>query len=273
MDVWDRFVRWYDLDQGGYEEDIPFYLALAQRTGSPILEAGCGTGRLVLALAGAGYQVVGVEQLPAMLARAQAKIDAAGPRVAQRAKLVHADIRSLALDTSFTLAILAVNTLMHLVGAAEQEEALRNIYAHLAPGGVLALDLFPPHPDFLTPAAGELVLEKVLLDPDTGHPVLKFVARQADYARQLLTTTFIYDRVDARGRVERTAQTFLLRYLHRSEAERMLREVGFHIEGVYGNYELDPYTDEGERLLILARRPDRDPGGETFQRTARLSDA
>lgn len=256
MDAWDRFARWYDLDQGGYEEDLAFYLALARRTGSPVLEAGCGTGRLVLALAGAGYRVVGVEQLPAMLARAQAKVTAAGPRVARRVRLVHADIRSLELDERFALAILAVNTLMHLAEAEEQEEALRRIFAHLSPGGVLALDLFPPHPDFVAPASGELVLEKVLVDPDTGDTVLKFVARQADYARQLLTTTFIYDRVDAAGGVERTAQTFPLRYLHRPEAERMLRAAGFQIEGVYGSYDLAPYDDQGTRMLFLARRPE-----------------
>lgn len=256
MDAWERFAFWYDLDQGGYEDDIPFYLALAQRTGSPILEAGCGTGRLVLALARAGYRVVGVEQLPAMLARAKAKVLAAGPRLARRVRLVQADLRNLALEQRFVLAILAVNTLMHLAEAEEQEEALRRLFAHLAPGGVLALDLFPPHPDFLAPASGELVLEKVLTDPDTGTPVLKFVSRQADYARQLLTTTFIYDRMDAAGGVERTVQTFPLRYLYRPEAERMLRAAGFQIEGVYGSYDLDPYDDQGERMLFLARRPE-----------------
>jgi hypothetical protein len=66
----------------------------------------------------------------------------------------------------------------------------------------------------------------------------------------------IYDRVDAAGRVERTAETFPLRYLYRPEAERMLLEAGFRIEGVYGSYDLDPYDDEGERMLFLARRPE-----------------
>jgi SAM-dependent methyltransferase len=254
--VWERFARWYDLDQGSYEEDIPFYLALAQRTGSPILEAGCGTGRLVVALARAGYRVVGVEQMPAMLARAQAKLAAAGPRIARRAHLVSGDLRTLALDERFALAILAVNTLMHLAEPEEQAEVLRRIFTQLAPGGMLALDLFPPHPDFLAPASGELVLEKVLQDPETGDRVLKFVSRQADYARQVLHTTLIYDRVDAAGRVERTAETFPLRYLYRPEAERMLLEAGFRIEGVYGSYDLDPYDDEGERMLFLARRPE-----------------
>ena len=97
MNLQQRFVHWYDLDQGGLEEDIPFYLGLAQRTGAPVLELGCGSGRLVLALAQAGYDVTGVDNLPAMLERAREKAQAAGPAVAGRCRFLQADMRGLDL--------------------------------------------------------------------------------------------------------------------------------------------------------------------------------
>lgn len=254
MDRWQRFAHWYDLDQGVFGDDIPMYLGLAGRTGSPILELGCGTGRLVLALAQAGHRVTGVEREPAMLALAEAKVRAAGRAVARRVTLVAGDFQSLDLPTRFRLAVLAVNTWMDLPGPAEQAQVLARAGRHLEPGGLLVLDLFHPHPDALAPAAGALVLEKVLSDPETDTQALKFVVRQVDHAQQVLTAHFIYDEMDAAGRLTRTAAAFSLRYLHRPEAEQMVQAAGLAVEGVYGSYELDPYTDDAERMILVARR-------------------
>ncbi len=255
MEQGERFARWYDLDQGSHDQDIPFYLSLAQRTGSPILELGCGTGRLVIALAQAGYRVTGVDNLPEMLALAQGKVQAAGPTVSDQVQLVLQDLRQLALSERFSLAILAVNTLMHVAEARQQAEVLGRIFQHLRPGGMLSLDLFPPHPALLAPAEGELCLDKTLLDPETGRQALKFVARQVDYAQQTITFVVMYDEVGPQGQVTRTAASFPLRYLHRPEAEQLLRAAGFALEGVYGSYDLDAFQDGDERLLLLARRP------------------
>jgi SAM-dependent methyltransferase len=254
MDLWSRFARWYDLDQGVFEDDIPLYRELARRTGSPILELGCGTGRLVLALAQAGHRVTGVELQPAMLARAEARVRAAGRAVARRVSLLQADLRTLELPERFHLAVLAVNTWMDLAGPVEQARALAVAARHLVPGGLLVLDLFHPHPTALAPVEGGLFLEKVLTDPETGQQACKFVVRQVDYAQQILTATFFYDETDADGRVTRTAMTFSLHYLHRAETERMLEAAGFTVEQVYGSYELDPYTDDAERMLLVARK-------------------
>lgn len=262
MDAESRFARWYDLDQGSYNDDLPFYLSLAQRTGSPILELGCGTGRLVLALARAGHQVTGVDFAPAMLDRARSKVQQAEAQVAHRIELVEANFCHLALERRFFLAILAVNTLMHVADPGQQAQVLQRAFEHLLPGGVLALDLFHPHPASLSPAEGEVVLDRVLIDPETGQQVLKFVARSVDYAQQRIDATFIYDRLDDQGSIERTTETFPMRYLHRSEAERLLESVGFLVEQVWGSYDLDPYQDEGERLLFLARRSQEKGGAE-----------
>ncbi len=255
MDDWQRFAYCYDLDQGAFEEDLALYLNLARRTGSPILELGCGSGRLLLALAQAGYRVVGVDLLPAMLERARHNLGSAPPAVQERIRLLCNDILDLDLAERFALAILAVNTLMHLETAPRQAQALRRAFHHLAPDGLLVVDLFSPHPTLLAPAEGELLLDRVLVDPASGRPLLKFVARQADFAHQTITATFIYDLIEEDGRLVRTARSFPLRYLHRGEAEQMLRGAGFVIEGLYGSYDLDPYDDNAERMLFLARRP------------------
>jgi SAM-dependent methyltransferase len=198
-----------------------------------------------------------------MLDRARQKTAAAGAQVAGRIQLVHTDLRELALEERFALAILATNTFMHLNNPQDQAHVLARVHRHLAPGGMLALDLFHPHPASLAPSEGEVVLDAVLTEPETGHTVLKFVSRRVDYAQQIVTATFIYDLVGEHGEVRRTSATFPMRYLHRSEAERMLREAGFVLEGVYGSHDLIPYGDEGERMLILARRPEGESPRQT----------
>lgn len=254
MDHGQRLAFWYDLDQGLFADDIPFYLGLARRTDGPILEMGCGTGRLVLALAQAGHRVTGIEREPAMLARAVDKLRAAGRPAASRATLLQGDIRQLDIADRFGLAILAVNTFMSLDGPAEQSQVLERAGQHLLPGGMLVLDLFHPDPQTLASADGTLQLEKALHDPQTGRHAFKFVARQLDAARQELTATFIYDEHDAAGQVTRTAGVFRLRYLHRVELEHMLAAAGYAVEAVYGGYDLEPYDEDAERLLVLARR-------------------
>lgn len=63
---WDRFARLYDDDYGDFTADLDLYLPFAQRSGGPILEAMCGTGRVLVPLAQAGHTVVGLDISAAM---------------------------------------------------------------------------------------------------------------------------------------------------------------------------------------------------------------
>jgi SAM-dependent methyltransferase len=67
----EALARYYDLDLRDDPGDIDLYLALAARTGGPVLELAAGSGRIAVPLAAAGYQVTGVDNDPPMLARAE----------------------------------------------------------------------------------------------------------------------------------------------------------------------------------------------------------
>jgi ubiquinone/menaquinone biosynthesis C-methylase UbiE len=108
---YDVFARFYDLDTEGYEEDLAFWLSLARRTGGPILELACGTGRVMLPLAEQGFAVVGVDISPAMLAIAREKLSAAG--VLDRTELVEGDVLTMELHRQFPLAFVALNSFGH----------------------------------------------------------------------------------------------------------------------------------------------------------------
>jgi SAM-dependent methyltransferase len=251
MSQFDAFARYYDADYGAVEDDIPFYRELARRCGGPILELMCGTGRLLAPLAQAGYRVAGVDISPALLAGARARLAEGG--LLGQVELLEADVRQVVPAGPFSLAIVGLNSFMHLATAGDQLAALERIRASLRPDGLLALDLFNPDLRALAGYNGELVFDKALELGD-GTRVHKFVTQQADTAAQMLYIQFIYDELDAQGRVRRSVLPFTLRWLYRYEMEHLLVRAGFVIETVYGSYDLDEYSAASDLMLVIARK-------------------
>jgi SAM-dependent methyltransferase len=132
-------ARWYDLDLRDDPGDLDLYLALAARNGGPILELAAGSGRIAIALAVAGHEVVGVDLDPAMLGRARAAWDRAGRRTGRRRigslELVEADLLEVQLGARFGLVVLALNSLLLLGTAERQQAALAAMARHLRPDG------------------------------------------------------------------------------------------------------------------------------------------
>ena len=122
---------------------MPLYLGLARRAGSPVLDVGCGTGRIALALARAGVQVTGIDESAEMLARARSKVDA-DRALNQRVSLVQAHAARYRGPAPFRLALMAISTFAHFLTTSDQIEVLSNVRHCLAPGGLLAVDMAPP---------------------------------------------------------------------------------------------------------------------------------
>lgn len=251
---YDRFAPFYDLEFADYADDLPLYRAFAAHSGGPILELGCGSGRALVPLARDGYAITGVDLSPAMLALARAF--AAREGVAGRVTLREDDIRTLAtLDGArFGLAFSAINSFLHLETQADQRAALAAVARHLRPGGLLIVDLFPPHPEILAEYDGRLIHAATYHDPQTGERIDKFSASALDSAEQRIETTFFYDRLRRDGTLARTAATFALRYLARFEFQLLLDQAGFAEINFYGSYDLDPFTAASERMIAVASR-------------------
>jgi SAM-dependent methyltransferase len=251
MSQFDAFARYYDADYGAVADDLPFYREVARRAGGPVLEVMCGSGRLLLPLARAGLRLAGVDVSGAMLDLARERLAAAG--LSERVELLEADIRERAPRGPFGLAIVAINSFMHLADTDGQLAALSHIHAALRPSGLLALDLFNPDPRALAAQNGALVLDKQFALAD-GTQVQKFVAQHVDMAAQISHVTFIYDEIDTAGRVTRSTLPFPMRWLYRYELEHLLARAGFLLDGLYGSYDLDDYNAESELLLVVARK-------------------
>src|SRR5688572_27712712 len=138
-------VTMYDLFVGGgpLAGDVEFYLDCAQRYGGPILELGVGTGRILVPLAEAGYDVVGLDLSPAMLEIAAAKLRER-PEAAERVRLLEGDMTNFDLGQRFALVLIPARSFQHVTTPEGQRATLRCIRRHLVMGGHLILDLFDP---------------------------------------------------------------------------------------------------------------------------------
>ena len=119
--------------------DAAFYRALAEETGGPVLELGCGTGRVLLPIAALGIPCVGVDASPAMLAALRAK------NPPPNLELVEGRMETFDLGARrFGLVTSPFRAFLHLLDVPSQLAALANIRKHLAPGGAFAFDIFDP---------------------------------------------------------------------------------------------------------------------------------
>lgn len=252
MDPYASIAALYAVDFADVREDVDFYRSLARHTRGPIVEYMCGGGRVTVPLAADGHVVTGVDLSAAMLAQLTSH-----PQYRTDLTLTThcADMCTWEPDQRYGLAIVPLNSFMHLQETSDHVAALEAAYRALRPGGTLVLDLFNPDMRHLPDYRGDTVLDKQFVLPD-GRTVQKFVAQWSDTAAQKIHVVFMYD-INGGERFQRVSASFSMRYFWRYELEHLLARCGFAIEDVYGDYDLAPYQSESEQLIVVARRDKR----------------
>ena len=216
--------------------DAAFYRALAEETGGPVLELGCGTGRVLLPIAALGIPCVGVDASPAMLAALRAK------NPPPNLELVEARMETFDLGARrFALVTSPFRAFLHLLDVASQLAALANIRRHLAPGGAFAFDIFDPKLAGSTrPATNERLDATFMLD---GVETRRFASVRPISARQIMEVTFRFEPAPTRA----GNTTVRLRWFYRHEMEHLLGRAGFTDLTIYGGYDRRPWRPNARR--------------------------
>jgi ubiquinone/menaquinone biosynthesis C-methylase UbiE len=230
----------------GASHDVAFYGALARASGGPVLELGCGTGRILLPIAREGIPCVGLDASREMLDVFRAK----GPP--PHLELVEGRMESFDLGARrFALIAIPFRAFSHLLDVPGQLAALANVRRHLAPGGRLALDVFDPK---LASLARAEEPESLAVAASTPRGRLqRFDRVSRDPARQVLTLhmRFVAEAPDDCGEGE-----LELRWFHRFELEHLLARAGFAIEALYGSFDRGPWRPGGETIVVARAAAD-----------------
>jgi hypothetical protein len=241
-------ARLYDWEHDVFQDDVELYSQLARRTGGPVLELACGSGRVLAGLAAAGVDVVGVDHDPAMLARARYRLRDAACSV----NLVEAALGDPLPPGPFACVVLALDAFGLVRECDGQLTLLRQIHARLAPAGLVVLDL--THAAALAAQSDAAPqLQRTGADHDLDAHVTKWIVRQVRPARDEMTLLSFYDVVWGDGTLTRHTAEVPLRYFSRHEVELLLAVAGFETEAVYGDYELRQLADDSERMIFVAQ--------------------
>jgi SAM-dependent methyltransferase len=244
-------ARLYDLDLAVDPGDIPLYLALAARTGDPVLELAVGSGRVALALAGAGHEVVGLDIDPAMLARARRGDSAPG-----RLELAEGDVRHARPEDRdrFGLAILALNSILLFAERGDQQDVIRTMAAALRPGGLAVVDAWQPQPVDLVQMDGRMSLEWLREDPETGRHVTKVASAWYDPAVRVASVTTVFEEGRPGEPPTRWTRTDRMRLAGGDAMIAWAEAAGLEVERLAGDYDLAPYGPASDRAILVARK-------------------
>jgi SAM-dependent methyltransferase len=237
--------------------DVNFYVEYAKKIGGPVLELGCGTGRVLIPTAREGIDVIGLDRSPSMLDVCRKRLADEPQEVQERVRLFESDMRYFELNQTFTLITIPFRPFQHLITVEDQLACLQNARTHLHEGGRLIFDIFNPSLESLTrDNLGEEVGEQPSFTMPDGQSVVRWdrvVSR--DLFNQINHVELIYYVSFPDGREERLVHAFPMRYLFRYEAEHLLVRSGFEVEHVYADFDKNPYgsTYPGD-LIFIAKK-------------------
>jgi SAM-dependent methyltransferase len=252
MPEYDSYSVYYDLLWGNVQADVPFYLAMAKETGGPVCELACGTGRVLLPLARAGFETTGIDLSQAMLDKLQAKLDQEPHEVQARVALKCADMRDYRFTQKFKLVFCAFNSFLAMIRTEDQLACLRSVREYLAEDGRLVINVFAP--DHRRLAMKEETETSVERDPETGRDMYLMTITKRDLATQTMEAFQYVDRIGDDGTVRRCPTRFTLSWIHHREMHLLLRLAGYEVAAVYGGYDRRPYDYFSGTQLFVARK-------------------
>ena len=235
-------------------EDRFFYLDVIQRYGQPVLDVGCGTGRLLLDYLAQGIDIDGVDNSPEMLALCRAKAAAQGlqPRLSEQA------MESLDLPRRYRTILIPSSSLQLVIDPAQALLAVQRLAAHLEPGGVLAaplMTLWKPGDPL------ESEWEKAVVRPEDGATVRRVSRARYDPAAECEDTEDLYQIVAA-GQVVREEthrRAPATRSYTPAQGRALFERAGLAEVQVYSGFTFAPLQPTDGLFTVIGRRPEPAP--------------
>jgi SAM-dependent methyltransferase len=250
-------AKYYDAAYAamGVVDDTPFYLELAKQHSGPVLEIGCGTGRVLLPIARKGISIHGIDNSGPMLTLLREKLSFELPSIRQNVTLHSGDMRDFRLDRKFPLVTIPFRPMQQMYTVEDQLAALKSAAAHLAAGGILAFDVFFPRFDRVPLGVGEERLEAEWTSPmDADILVRRFVRKDADdKVNQTYSVTFIFRSLRNGEVIQEETNRLQMSYYTYPHLRALFLLTGLEIVEEYGSFAKTPMDNTAREMIFLLR--------------------
>jgi SAM-dependent methyltransferase len=236
----------YDLESDLFEPEGTILLDLSQQANGPILELGCGTGRITIPLAQRGIDITGIDFVPQMLGYARRKAGSLP------INWVCADVRYFNFNNSYALIFSVGAVIQHLISRRDQEAMLARVHSHLATDGIFVIDAAFSNPASMV----DIPAEKhwYSYSDDQGRDIRVLGTDKYDHIQQIWFQSFSRRRMELDGSESVHHVDLALRYFMPQEMEALLHYNGFQVIARYGDWIGNALTQEGAGQIYVCKK-------------------
>lgn len=239
-------VNFYDVFNADYNEDKKFYLDKIRNAGGPVLEIGCGTGRIFCEALKRGAEIYGIDKSELMLNRLKEKIDRGEHH---RVKLI--DVLEYKSKRKFKLIIAPFRMFMHILTVEDQLKFMKNVYESLAVNGEFVFNVF--NPDLNRIQTGDKENKRYEGEYLPGR-ILKFYdSSKPDLLNQCQHVTFRFEWYD-NDKWKEGKFSFPMRYFFRFELQHLAERAGFKPVNIYGDFNCNELNKNSKEYVVVCKK-------------------
>ncbi len=236
----------YDLEYQQQLEDIPHYVQLARRLRGPVLELGCGTGRITIPIAQSGVEIHGLDASSDMLNGLEQKLRLEPDAVRLRVRYSLGNFCQLDGERQYPLVILPFNAIHHCEGAAGRRELLRSVRKVLRPGGIFGLDCYLPDLLLYSREKGKRYEQRTFTHPVTKEPLETWEEGYWEPERRIHNVIYVYE--DPRGHQEKVH--LRLNMFDQTEFRTLLHQEGFQFSWEASDFRGTPMRPDSLKWVM-----------------------
>lgn len=233
----------YDVDYAAWADYVEKHFARRGLPGKTVLDLACGTGSLTWELARRGYEMIGVDRSPEMLAQAAEK-DVADVPIPPM--FLCQSMEQLDLYGTIDACVCCLDSVNYVTDPKKLRRAFQRVHLFLMPGGLFLFDINTP--EKLMGLDGQVFLDET----EDSYCVWR-----AEYSNRSRLCSYFMDifRLDPdSGQWDRGEELHQERAYSVEELTEFLRQAGFGQIQVYGNLKLRPPRPGEERIFFVARK-------------------
>lgn len=220
------------------------------KEGDSVLDCGCGLGRISVELAILGLKVTGIDIIQSELDAAKESAEAEGVEL----ELINQDLRYFKTDRKFDCSINLYTSFGYCDTIEEDMEILKNMCEPVKKGGTFILECVSRETAILYFTAGE-EFERASFNVKTEFSVEgAWEGLRSRWTLYPLESETKGTEVNIKNQKPIVDHVFVQRLYPASFLRDKLLEFGFSEAHVYGDYNLSPYNEKAQTMVVIGKK-------------------